>query len=237
LHSQHEDRNGKGRDEGSDKGLDDENIKFFYHFVQNNRLVMENSKVTLSPQEWALVQDPEVILTKNSVIEKVYGLFGQVAESYVKITQELPGAQQGQWLQAAPKISRGEKYKELPWVMLDYPRYYTDDDTRAMRHFFGWGSGFGIHLILQGASRDRWCSRAEHWIQSARPGWMLDFSDDPWQHHPDTQRCRPLNSLQPHEVMQLPFIKYSCWQPLSDWNDLPGIWSEIFRVWISVAAG
>ena len=47
LHSQHEDRNGKGRDEGSDKGLDDDNINFFYHFVNNNRLLMENSKLTL----------------------------------------------------------------------------------------------------------------------------------------------------------------------------------------------
>lgn len=195
---------------------------------------METSKVTLSPQEWALVQDPAIILTKNLVIEKVYALLGQVALAYREITTELPAAYQGDWLQWTPKISRGEKYRELPWVMLDYPRQYSVQDTHAIRSFFGWGSEFSIHLILQGESRDRWFNNARHWIETAQPEWMIDMSDDPWQHHRDEQRCVPLYKLSEEEVMLRPFIKYSCWQPLTAWDTLPAQWTAIFKEWITI---
>ena len=41
---------------------------------------MTSSKVTLSPEEWALVSNPDIILTKNAVIDKVYHLLGMAAE-------------------------------------------------------------------------------------------------------------------------------------------------------------
>lgn len=195
---------------------------------------METSKVMLSPQEWALVQDPAVILTKNSVIEKVYALFGQVAQSYHKIAAALPEVQQGDLLHKAPKISRGEKYNDLPWVVLDYPRQYGATDTRAIRSFFGWGSEFSIHLILQGKSRDQWLSKARYWIDTAHPDWMIDLSDDPWLHHPDQQRCVPLCKRNEEELKKRPFIKYSCWQPLTAWDSLPEQWSAIFSEWVKI---
>lgn len=195
---------------------------------------METSKVTLSAQEWALVEDPTIILTKNLVIEKVYALFAQAATSYQKILADLPEVQQGDWLHMAPKISKGEKYNDLPWVMLDYPRQFALNDTRAIRSFFGWGSKFSIHLILQGLSRDQWLSKARYWIDTAHPDWMIDLSDDPWQHHPDTQRCVPLYKMNEQELKLRPFIKYSCWQPLTAWNTLPEEWSAIFREWVRI---
>lgn len=195
---------------------------------------MESSKVTLSPQEWALVLDPSFILTKNLVIEKVYTLLGQVALSYQQITAALPEAYQGDWLQWTPKISRGEKYRELPWVMLDYPRKYTPADTHAIRSFFGWGSEFSIHLILQGASRDRWLNNARHWIETAHSEWMIDMSDDPWQHHRDQQRCVPLCTTSLEELNRRPFIKYSCWLPLTKWDTLTEQWSSIFSEWVKI---
>lgn len=195
---------------------------------------METSKVTLSPQEWALVQDPAIILTKNLVIEKVYSLFGQVALSYQKITADLPAAYLGDWLQWTPKISRGEKYRDLPWVMLDYPRQYSAEETIAIRSFFGWGSEFSIHLILQGESRDRWLTNARHWKETAHPEWMLDMSDDPWQHHRDQQRCVPLCKIDEQELKERPFIKYSCWQPLTVWESIPELWSAIFTEWVKI---
>lgn len=195
---------------------------------------MESSKVTLSPQEWTLVLDPSFILTKNLVIDKVYSLLGQVAFSYQQITAMLPEAYQGDWLHWAPKISRGEKYNDLPWVMLDYPRKYTPTDTHAIRSFFGWGSEFSIHLILQGASRDCWLNNARHWIETAHPEWMIDLSDDPWQHHRDQQRCVPLCTTNLEELKRRPFIKYSCWQPLTAWDTLPEQWSSIFSEWVKI---
>ena len=195
---------------------------------------MESSKVTLSPQEWALLQDPSFLLTKNLIIEKVYTLLGQVALSYQEITAALPEAYQADRFRLTPKISRGEKYRDLPWVMLDYPRKYTAADTQAIRSFFGWGSEFSIHLILQGESRERWLTNARQWIETADPEWMIDVSEDPWQHHRDGKRCIPLCTMNEQELKRRPFIKYSCWQPLTAWDTLPEQWSSIFIQWMKI---
>lgn len=207
---------------------------FFITFMQDKWSVMETSKVTLSPQEWALVQDPSVIFTKNLVIEKVYALMGQVAESYLQVTAGIAAAEKGDWLRWTPKIAKGERYLDLPWVMLDYPRYYAEDNTRAMRSFFSWGNGFSLHLILQGSSRDYWLENISRWKKDAKPGWMLDMSDNPWQHHYDMRRLVPVSAAREEDLKQQSFIKYSCWQPLTDWEKIPAIWTEIFSEWIKI---
>jgi hypothetical protein len=36
------------------------------------------------------------------------------------------------------------------------------------------------------------------------------------------------------ELKSRPFIKYSCWQPLTEWNTLPEQWSAIFSEWVKI---
>ena len=49
-----------------------------------------------------------------------------------------------------PKISKGEKYKGLPWVMLDYPRIFGKEDIMAIGTRFWWGHYFSVTLHLKG---------------------------------------------------------------------------------------
>src|SRR5438874_13559943 len=53
-------------------------------------------------------------------------------------------------IQSSPKISRGEKYRGLPYVMLDYPRFFSKEDILAIRTFFWWGNFFSITLHVKG---------------------------------------------------------------------------------------
>ena len=91
------------------------------------------AKVQLSAEEMRLVRDAAWILTKNSVMGKVVAMFGELS---------------GGWKE--PKISKGENYKGLPWVMLDYPRVFGKEDVYAIRTFFLWGHAFSITLHLKG---------------------------------------------------------------------------------------
>ena len=50
----------------------------------------------------------------------------------------------------SPKISRGENYNGLPYVMLDYPRCFGKEDVFAMRTMFWWGNFFSITWHLKG---------------------------------------------------------------------------------------
>ena len=112
---------------------------------------MSEAKVTLSPKELELVINADWILTKNLIIQKVYDLFGQVAAAYQSDAAKFTSFNETPVFGIAPKISRGEQYQQLPYVMLDFPRFFTEEDIFAIRSFFWWGNHCSIHLVIKGA--------------------------------------------------------------------------------------
>ena len=108
---------------------------------------MDNAKIQFSADELRLVTDEQVILTKNRIIEKISIFFGLLQSCYriksADIFSSLGIVQQ-------PKISRGENYNGLPYVILDYPRHFTKEDIFAIRTMFLWGNDFSITLHLKG---------------------------------------------------------------------------------------
>ena len=59
-------------------------------------------------------------------------------------------------LNSSPKISKGENYKGLPWLVLDYPRYFNKEDIFAIRTLFWWGNFFSITLHISGKYKMRY---------------------------------------------------------------------------------
>lgn len=111
---------------------------------------MEDSKVMFSPSELSLMQNSELFLTKNGIIRNIYGLFGQIS-SLLTSTVEQTGPDWVKNLSASPKISKGEQYEEMPWVMLDYPRIFSKDrGIFALRTFFWWGNYFAVQWVVSG---------------------------------------------------------------------------------------
>lgn len=100
---------------------------------------MQKTKLMFSDAELQLALDVEVILTKNKIIQKVYDQFGTLGtllfDGYGSLRKLYPVA-----LNAIPKISKGENYEGMPWVMLDYPRCFNKKvGNFACRIFFRWG--------------------------------------------------------------------------------------------------
>ena len=105
---------------------------------------MEVSKIQLSEAETELMQNAEIILTKNRVMQKMKSLLEEVQEqqlifarTYLKHHQEFI---------VSPKISRGENYLGLPWLILDYPRVSNGNNL-----FFSCVRYFHHRWILLGA--------------------------------------------------------------------------------------
>ncbi len=141
-----------------------------------------SANVSLSAFEKQLVADPEWILTKNRIIEKVFVLFGSLSEAYSLhgSLHQLPVTVTA----TAPKISKGENYKGLPYVMLDYPRCFSKEDVFAVRTFFWWGHFFSITLHLKGIYLKQYQSAIQHAINNKQlTGAWLNITDDEWEHH------------------------------------------------------
>lgn len=144
----------------------------------------------LNPEEQQIVTDAEWILRKNGVIQKAYHLFGALHEAMAAhpVISRFPG----EGAQPA-KISRGEQYLGLPYVVLDYPRLFSKEDIFACRTFFWWGRFFSTTLHLAGASLEPYREVLEKLRQQlAADGWYVCVQDDPWQHHFGPDNYQPV---------------------------------------------
>jgi hypothetical protein len=170
-----------------------------------------------------LVTDPAVILTKNSVMAKVVEMMAGLSEEY-----------RAAWVSPdAPKISRGENYRGLPWVMLDYPRVFGREDVFAIRTMFWWGHGFSVTLHLKGRYKEEYLPGIERrWAELADAGFHVGVSAEEWRHEhtPDNYRgIREAGDLR----QERNFLKLSAAVELNRWTDAPEELLGMFKTLIS----
>ncbi len=160
------------------------------------------ANVKLSQRELDLVTNADFILTKNKIITKVYDLFGEMSDYAVK---EANNFLEDEIKIISPKISKGENYEGLPWVMLDYPRYFTEKDVFAIRTYFWWGNYFSITLQLKGKFRNK--LQVANFKLQEKPDWYLCCNKNEWQYHFRNDNYKLLNEFSEEEIQQLSFIK------------------------------
>lgn len=172
---------------------------------------------SLSTSELELVCNAEILLAKNRVIEKVYQMFGALSEDYKMhiISFSLPDKTVNN-----PKISRGEHYNGLPYVMLDYPRQFSKTDVFAVRTFFWWGNFFSITLQLQGIYQARFADAIQNAITKGQlEEWYITTLDEKWQNHFENDYYKPVNKEKNYYLTGLPFVKLVTKIPLEKWDD------------------
>ncbi|MDE3236147.1 MAG: hypothetical protein KGO81_09355 [Bacteroidota bacterium] len=188
------------------------------------------ANVKLSKADLELMMNAEVILTKNRIIEAVYALFGQLAANYQQqaATWHLPEEVE----KISPKISRGEHYEALPWVMLDYPRYFSGDDFFSVRTFFWWGNFFSITILLKGKYL---LPITDELLQKLNDQWYIGVGQDEWQHHFREDNYLPLQAVPANKLQELAFLKLAKKIPLSEWDSMYDLlqhsFSELARLW------
>lgn len=188
----------------------------------------------LSIQEMQLVTDPSVMLAKNRIIRCVYSLFESMAEEYKKVLNE-----QGMHIEnrGNAKIARGENYQGLPYVMLDFPRNFTKENTFAIRTFFWWGHFFSITLQLQGLNQQQHALAIETAIANSDfNGWYIAISQNQWEHNVDAGDYSLVNDKKIYNISALPFLKLAKKIPLTKWDEAYTFLFENFTVLIKTLA-
>jgi len=209
------------------------------------------ANLQLSQEEIRLVTDPAWILTKNSVMEKVVRMMARLSEAYREIwsaewSARMGGAGEGVgggagWRGAdgsgiagagSPKISRGENYQGLPWVMLDYPRVFGREDVLAIRTMFWWGNAFILTLHLKGRYREFFLPALERdWAGLAGMGFHVGIADDEWRHEHAQETYSPLTGGK-DLATGLPFLKLSAALTVDRWEES----MEILSAWFAAMA-
>lgn len=194
---------------------------------------MDHAKIGLSAEELKLVTDPQIILTKNAIIDKVYQLFGDLS---MLIQVELKPLEKDLYaaMEAAPKISRGENYLGLPYVILDYPRYFRPHDIFAIRTMFWWGNFMSVTLHLKGNFREHYHqSIIEKLQQISEGGFFAGIGTDEWEHHFGDDNYLPVSLIDKDEWIELynarNFTKLALKFPLTEWENMPALLAEAYH--------
>ncbi|MEO7311605.1 MAG: hypothetical protein ABIX01_14470 [Chitinophagaceae bacterium] len=196
------------------------------------------SNVKLSAAELALAGNAAILLTKNHIISQVYELFGGLATAYLEEAgkRHLPAVITA----ASPKISRGENYLGLPWVMLDYPRSFAGDDIFSIRTMFWWGHHFGLFIFLKGS----WLTKETIDAIAELPvgeEWWLCSNTDPWQHHFEPgnmiETVRLTADQVKAQVAYCGFAKLAKKIPIERWESVATFMTGNFEKMLSTAAG
>ena len=181
--------------------------------------------VSLTAEERALVVNAEWLYLKNNVLQKVMTLMGQLqlALEAHPVTGAFPFPEHT--LKAGGKISRGERYKELPYVILDYPRFFTRDNIFAFRTMFWWGHYFIATLHLAGEEKERYGNAiASAWQQLAAHQFQVYLQEDPWLHDLEDGNYKLISAIPVLEFKQLiarrPFIKLAKPYSFEEWGKI-----------------
>ncbi len=157
---------------------------------------MDKAKIQLSAKEAELVVNADWILTKNGILQKVKYLLEEVQSREQDLLQTDPSRFPVEITQIPPKISRGENYKGLPWLVLDYPRYFGKEDQFAIRSMFWWGNFFSITLHLAGRYKKMYEAQLADCFTSLKTDlFFIGTSNEQWEHHFESSNYLPLTGM------------------------------------------
>lgn len=189
---------------------------------------MDKAKIRLSSKEAELVTDADVILTKNIILQKAKLLLEELQSEQQRFLQSNSGLLPGEVTAIPPKISKGENYKGLPYLVLDQPRYFVRNNHFAIRSMFWWGNYFSITLHLSGIYKKKYGNKIEtSFTPLKEDGFFICISDDEWEHHIEQNNYRLLNEISIDEfkthARNNNFIKLVKKVSLEHWDDAGNI--------------
>jgi hypothetical protein len=202
--------------------------------------MLNPAKLQLSAEESAMVQDSQWLLTKNTIMLKAGELFGEAASWLQRTLAVQSVSGDTPWLIQSPKIAKGENYNGLPYVMLDYPRYFGRENVFAFRTMFWWGHFFSVTWHLKGTYAARYRQRLPDAYESLRKtGFYIGIHEDEWHHHFEPDNYQALSTLSADQFNQIidkkEFIKLAVRIPLEQWNCAMDKLTEVYQVLLETA--
>ncbi|HWJ27426.1 MAG TPA: hypothetical protein VNS32_12850 [Flavisolibacter sp.] len=164
---------------------------------------MEVPKIQLSATEIDLMSNASIILTKNSILKKIRELLETMQMQQLEYIRNGDHASKNELLLIPPKISKGESYLGLPYLILDYPRHSAPGDLFFIRNMFWWGQYFSTTLHVSGKSKAKIKNKIlEQEALLSKNNYFIGVNDDPWVHHFEEINYKSMNLLASNELAE-----------------------------------
>ncbi len=191
-----------------------------------------DGNIVFSDEEMALVQDERLLRIKQSVIKKIHQLLIETENKLRPIVFTKSKTLTEYTLARSGKISRGENYQDLPYLVLDFPRQFSQDAIFAYRTMFWWGNFLSCTLHLQGTALEKFRDNLLNNLSNLRNDVFFCVAPTPWEYHYGKENYRltqeiPIEKLK-EWIATKDFIKISRKLPLEKYDQLAEFSAETF---------
>ena len=175
--------------------------------------------------------DSNFFLMKHAVTQKIISLFGEMEQEMKSKFPSFGISQEGLNISAG-KIFRGENYRLFPYILLDYPRQFSQQTVFAFRSMFWWGHEFSFTLHLQGKAFEEYGQIVFDRLRRLKDyGVFYCVNDTPWQYHFGVENYRRIDGVISHdEFFAKKFFKLSRKIPVAEIESAAGYGFETFEM-------
>lgn len=196
-------------------------------------------KIQLSLYEMELVKNAEWILTKNGILLKVKQLLLALQEQQQEHLQLSSIHLAEEVIQTSPKISKGENYNGLPYLILDFPRFFEHQNIFAIRTMFWWGNFFSITIHLSGKYKTIFSEKIISGYELLKEkGFYVCVHEAQWEHHFENYNYVEIgkwnNGDFAGKIKTSAFVKLAYKIPLNEWEAAQDILLQQFKIIIQI---
>ena len=186
----------------------------------------------LSNRELDVVKNTEFLLIKNKILDKIRSKLSETSSMLVaEIKADFPHIYERFGIES-PKISRGEKYHGLPYLVLDYPRFFDKGNTFSFRTTFLWGHYVNCSLHVEGDMVDL-SSLENRWKSLSKQDLYVCLHSTPWEHYLTKPYFAHISSMNAQDLQKHyhanQFIKIASRLEYGQLENLPDLVSLRFR--------
>ena len=144
-------------------------------------------------------------------------------------------------IHSSPKISKGENYNGLPYVVLDYPRFFDDTGFGAIRTMLWWGNFFSITLHLSGRlKKEREAMIMDAYDYLKENDFNICINEKEWEHDFSSSNYVQITALTKEKCRNIiggkGFLKIACNIPLEKCDEAENYLLEKFTAITNLVA-
>jgi len=183
-----------------------------------------------SEKELSLMGDRDFLLTKIEIIGKIEGILKKTKDEIIAVTEKGYYDLLPRKILEDGKIFKGEYYRKLPYVILDFPSSFGKESIFAFRTMFWWGNFFSSTLHLQGEYLEKFRSRLLSSFDLLLDSDIyICVGKTPWEYHYGNDNYAKLSPDHIDMIDSAPFLKLSKRVPLKKIDMVPQISSNFFN--------
>lgn len=184
--------------------------------------------MTLTPEEIALLSNKSFFEQKIRATEKLSALMHDIRLHYLSFINpsELCCPPETDFVRG--QIGKGENYEGYPYVILDFPKFFSKTDIFTFRTMFWYGNGLIFSVLLSGERMPRYLTHfIKHYNTLAQNGIAIG-TGDMWDWRETAYlKLNGTNRTEAEEIQScLPFMKLMAQYPPSILADTEVVLSQ-----------